>query len=204
MKKVKIIIPEKSMNYKLKKSNKFGYSFCVSMAAGLIMFGIFYSGAYILATSGPTTTIQNSENKLDIISISNIPEINIEYGVTPTLPATISVTLSNGIMANPAVLWDSTPEFNANIAGTYIFKGTPITTPLIINTKNLTAELNVIVAKQVIEETIEEVVVAESIPTIGELIQSSVVGFLDEMWKFSKWSFNYYLEIRKCRQGRGI
>ena len=136
--------------------------------------------------------ISPAQAALNISSIASISDINVEYGSSPTLPTTISVTLSDGIAANPNVTWDAgTPAFNANTAGTYVFSGTPALTSSITNTQNLTATVNVIVAPQPSPAQEEQPAPEAENPAsqAGELIQEAAAGLINGVGEFIKWIF---------------
>ena len=134
----------------------------------------------------------------NITSILPVSDINIEYGSSLTLPATIKVTLSGGIDANPEVVWDSgVPTFDANTSGTYVFSGTITTISGINNSDNLKATVNVVVAQKPIpEEQLvpenQESTTESSNPAdiLSDLIQQSVSGLLNNTWQFANWIFS--------------
>ncbi|MCX6721373.1 MAG: Ig-like domain-containing protein [Candidatus Staskawiczbacteria bacterium] len=127
---------------------------------------------------------------LDIASIASILDVNVAYGSLPTLPATVSATLSGGIAANPDVVWDSgTPAFDANTPETYVFSGTPTTTSGIANTQNLTATVNVIVAPQPAPVPEEQPPAENPAPGVSDLIQQAASSLTSGIFNFAKWLF---------------
>ena len=146
------------------------------------------------AAAESASSAVESATQLDIVSVADISDIEVEYGQAPVFPSTVEATLSDGITANPAVTWDAgTPTFDANTAGTYAFIGTITTTSSITNTNNLTASLNVIVKEQAIAETTAETEeTTTQTESVGEMINDASASLLSAMWNFINWILGFF------------
>jgi len=139
---------------------------------------------------------------LDIVSVSPMSDIEVDFGSQPQLPQTVEVVLSDGIIAQPAVVWvEGTPPFDPNTSGTYIFTGTINTASSITNSQGLTANVNVIVNPEVIEietqqnetptESNTEETGIEGISLMGDLISSATASLISSVWEFVRRIFNF-------------
>jgi len=107
-----------------------------------------YSTTYGIQSTVPTVVTQ----PLNILSVINPANINLPFETeisSTTLPSTVGVNLSNSSSTSIPVIWSatSTPIYNDEVPGTYVFTGA-LTLPLptnITNTNNLQASINVIV-----------------------------------------------------------
>ncbi|AEV70630.1 Ig-like domain-containing protein [Acetivibrio clariflavus] len=71
----------------------------------------------------------------DIVSVAEIPDITVDIGATPELPATVTATYDNGTTAEVAVTW---PTVDTSVAGEQVITGT-------IADTDVTAKVKVIV-----------------------------------------------------------
>ena len=87
----------------------------------------------------------------NIIAVEPLSDINIvpgaSWGDIP-FPLSVIVTLEDDSTVSLPVTWneDSVPSFDGNIAGTYAFRGTIVTSHSETNTLGIKADLNVVVA----------------------------------------------------------
>lgn len=84
---------------------------------------------------------------LNISSIAPITNITVPFGSNaPTLPTTITVTLSDASTRSLNVVWGSaSPTYNENLAGNYTYSGTPTLVSGVTNTANIKASVIVTV-----------------------------------------------------------
>ena len=71
----------------------------------------------------------------DIVSVAEIPDVTVDIGATPELPATVTATYDNGTTAEVAVTW---PTVDTSVAGEQVITGT-------IADTDVTAKVKVIV-----------------------------------------------------------
>lgn len=97
----------------------------------------------------PRGQTRNGEEDKTITSIDTIADINVAYGTSVdqlNLPETVKVTLDDESTTNLNVEWDTT-NYDGNVAETYELTGTITVTEGIVNTSDLKASVNVIVAE---------------------------------------------------------
>ena len=145
------------------------------------------------ASSEPAETQEPAETLpepqiLDIVSVSSIPDINVEYGTSLSsvnLPATVTATFSDNTTQDLSVTWDNgTPSYDSNVAGIYIFSSTITLPENTTNTNNVKAMANVMMASQPAEVVEPEI---NPLDGAGELIQESTSGLLKGIGNFFKW-----------------
>ena len=148
------------------------------------------------ATGKMTETISSA---LEIVSVNSIPEITIIQGAASLqLPETVSVVLSDGIIANPNVEWDAgAPVFDADTVGVYLFSGKISVDCPIVNKGNLIPQVTVnVVALETpapTEETEEnsqaETQETSQSQTLGGTIQTTAASLITGAWNFIEWIF---------------
>ncbi|SHJ13401.1 Ig-like domain-containing protein [Desulfofundulus thermosubterraneus] len=106
-------------------------------------------GAGFQLKAGVNNRVKWASPKLEVVSVSAINAINVEYG-TPVdsleLPAQVEVTLSDNSTQMIDVNWD-TSSYDGNTAGTYTFEGTLVLPENLTNPNGLKASVDVIVAE---------------------------------------------------------
>jgi hypothetical protein len=101
-----------------------------------------------------TAKHSSASNKVEAIKVTDIPsisDINVKFGtqlLSDQLPSTVAVQLNNGNSIDASIIWDGgTPAYDANISGTYVFKGSINLPEGVSNPDNLKATVNVVIAK---------------------------------------------------------
>lgn len=116
------------------------------------------TGINDLTISGNSIKFSNFANMpvsnkiLRVMSVSNIPQINVENGTALSnvpLPTHVLLNTSDYSTTTAAVSWDiGTPEYSSTLAGTYAFAGTfEITDPNLSNPNDIKAHVNVAVGE---------------------------------------------------------
>ncbi|MDW7669825.1 MAG: Ig-like domain-containing protein, partial [Bacillota bacterium] len=126
----------------------------------------------IANTAGYTATVDvivAEEVVIDkeLVSVETLADINVDYGTELsqiTLPETVEVTLDDETKTSLGVNWN-TSTYNGQTAGTYTFAGELVLVEGIANTAGYTATVNVIVAEEVVVETIHYLALGDSIAT---------------------------------------
>ena len=111
---------------------------------------IIASGAPIELDNFTDMPVKN--NVLGISSVPSISNVNVGFGTNLStakaqLPATVNVSLSDASTTSSTITWnDSTPAYNGNVAGSYVFTGTLSTSENVSNPSNLSASATVVVS----------------------------------------------------------
>ena len=91
----------------------------------------------------------------NIISVASIHDIDVAYGTvlsSMNLPATVTVTMSDGSTKKVPVLWNGgAPAYDPTTAGTYAFSGLPVIFGNLTNTNGVKAKVDVVVASSLSE-----------------------------------------------------
>ena len=94
-------------------------------------------------------TVTVSDPPKEIISVETQTDIIVPNGTVYSqinFPTTVVVTLDDYSITSLEVVWDfGIPDYNGNITGTYVFKGTLVTGNQIVNTNEIYASVKVIV-----------------------------------------------------------
>jgi len=148
---------------------------------------------------------QSQEQSLEIISVSNISDINVNSESSLAdinLPDNVDVVLSDSSTQNLGITWDNgTPEYNGSVAGTYVFSGDLNLKTGVNNAANLKAAANVIVKGVEISPENEQLSAdGESqpspeiiSPSVGDLLESAGASLINGAWYFVEWIFNAFL-----------
>ncbi|MCX6722293.1 MAG: Ig-like domain-containing protein, partial [Candidatus Staskawiczbacteria bacterium] len=130
-------------------------------------------------------TVEQVQQATNITSVASIADINVVYGTAISLvnlPATLNVTLSDSTNQTVSVAWDNgMPNYDSNLAGTYIFTGTLTFSGSITNINNIKAVANVIVAPVSSPENPSS--------ATQEIIQNATSDFLIGTQNFINWIF---------------
>ncbi len=102
--------------------------------------------------------------KLNVVKVAQLNNLEVDFGTAQealALPEMVEITLSDDSTVEVPVTWDNgDPEYDGEVAGTYIFTGELDVSSLtdVINTNHLTANLVVIVgeAEEELEVTLDE------------------------------------------------
>jgi len=135
---------------------------------------------------------QPEQQTPDIVSITPISDVNVDYGSdlsSTNLPATITVIMSDDTTQDITVAWDGgTPEYDGNIAGTYVFFGVLTLPENITNTNDVKASINVIVQEQ------PQVQPEESSPIL-DILEEATAGLLDATSEFISFILSPFKHI---------
>jgi sugar lactone lactonase YvrE len=115
------------------------------------------TGTSNLALQGSSVDVDSFSNLainnsiIGVASVGSLSALNVAYGTALSdvgLPETVAVNLSNSTTSSADVVWDGgTPSYDANISGTYTFKGTLSLAADIYNPSNKQATVTVNVAE---------------------------------------------------------
>ncbi len=125
----------------------------------------------------------------EIASVETLSDINVDYGTEVnqiSLPETVEVTLDDNSTTSLGVNWD-TANYDGQTAGTYTLTGDLVLVEGIANTGGHTATVDVIVAEEVVVETVHYL-------ALGDSIATGTTGISGTMYSYA-YQFRDYLEI---------
>ncbi|MBS4012557.1 MAG: Ig-like domain-containing protein, partial [Bacteroidetes bacterium] len=132
-------------------------------AQGALTFKFVSDGSVV--RPGWSAIITCETNALEVIEVIEFSDMQVFIGTAVeniNLPEVAVVKLSDNSFVDVNVIWDGgTPAYDGDVAGTYVFEGTLVETPEVINPSNYRATINVIVfdtEKQIASiETLENI-----------------------------------------------
>jgi len=125
----------------------------------------------------------------EIILVETLADINVDYGTEVnqiSLPETVEVTLDDNSTTSLGVNWD-TANYDGQTAGTYTLTGDLVLVEGIANTGGHTTTVDVIVAEEVVVETVHYL-------ALGDSIATGTTGISGTMYSYA-YQFRDYLEI---------
>lgn len=146
------------------------------------------------STSTPTPTpTPTTQSTLDIVSVSSISDINVDYGTAlsaANLPTTVTATMSDNSTQSMSVTWDNgTPTYDPNTAGAYVFSGALTLSDNTTNTNNVKASANVIVAAEISLPTSPSLEQTTSPSTGGSILDQATSSLINGVENFFNFIF---------------
>lgn len=147
--------------------------------------GTNYAAGGSLSVSGNVTLYAKwTASSTNVMGMNDIQDITVNNGTSYDeidLPTRVGIILNNQTTTSVAVTWDNgDPEYNGNLAGTYIFAGTLTMPNGITNPSDLTATVKVIVEAAGNQPTTSAAVTAVTIEGTTKVGQTLTGQLIDE------------------------